>query len=71
VNGGLAGAVVGVMNVGERVERIDGESRIAPAKRCKIGARLRVARERHPAVATSPKAVRWSRDRGCKGHRIL
>jgi hypothetical protein len=30
-----------------------------------------VARERHPAVATSPKAVRWSRDRGCKGHRIL
>jgi hypothetical protein len=71
VNGGLAGAVVGVMNVGERVERIDGESRIAPAKRCKIGARLRVTRERHPAVAISPKAVRWSRDRGCKGHRIL
>jgi hypothetical protein len=30
-----------------------------------------VARDRHPAVAPSPKAVRWSRDRGCNGHRIL
>jgi hypothetical protein len=30
-----------------------------------------VARERHPAVTASPKAVEWSRDRGCKDHRIL
>jgi len=30
-----------------------------------------VARECHSAVGTSPKAVSWSRDRGCKGHRIL
>jgi len=37
----------------------------------RIGARLRVARDRHPAVATSPKAVRRSRGRGCHGHRIL
>jgi hypothetical protein len=28
-------------------------------------------RECHPAVIASPKAVQWSRDRGCKGHRIL
>jgi hypothetical protein len=31
----------------------------------------RVARDRHPAVQTSPKAVRGSRDRGCNDHRIL
>jgi hypothetical protein len=37
VNGGLAGAVVGVMNVGERVERNDYASRLAPAKRCMTG----------------------------------
>lgn len=30
-----------------------------------------MAGDRHPAVAPSPKAVRSSRDRGCKGHRIL
>jgi hypothetical protein len=29
-----------------------------------------VARDRHPAVVTSPKAVGRSRDRGCNGHRI-
>lgn len=33
--------------------------------------RLRVARDRHPAVVASPRAVRRSRDRGCNGHRIL
>jgi hypothetical protein len=30
-----------------------------------------MTRERHSAVATSPKAVRRSRDRGSRGHRIL
>jgi len=30
-----------------------------------------VTRDRHPAGAPSPKAVRRSRDRGCNGHRIL
>jgi len=33
--------------------------------------RLRVARECHSAVGTSPKAVSRSWDRGCKDHRIL
>jgi len=41
---------------------------------CELGEdrrRLRVARECHSAVAISPKAVRRSWDRGCKGHWIL
>jgi len=33
--------------------------------------RPRVARDRHSTVFASPKAVRGSWDRGCKGHRIL
>jgi hypothetical protein len=33
--------------------------------------RLRVARDRHPAVAASPKAVWRSWGRGCNDHRIL
>jgi len=41
------------------------------SRRARTGARPRVARECHPAVATSPKAVQRSRDRGCKDHRIL
>jgi hypothetical protein len=40
-------------------------------KRERTGARPRVTRDRHPAAFSSPKAVRRSRDRGCKGHRIL
>jgi hypothetical protein len=40
-------------------------------RRERTGTRPRVARERHPAVATSPKAVACSRDRGCNDHRIL
>jgi hypothetical protein len=43
----------------------------SPVKRERIGRRPRVARDRHPAAFTSPKAVRGSRDRGCNGHRIL
>jgi len=39
--------------------------------RVRIGTRLRVTRDRHPAVAPSPKAVWRSRDRGCNGHRVL
>jgi hypothetical protein len=33
--------------------------------------RPRVTRDCHPAVIPSPKAVRWSRDRGRNSHRIL
>jgi len=33
--------------------------------------RLRVTWERHPAVVTLAQAAGRSRDRGCKGHRIL
>jgi hypothetical protein len=43
----------------------------SPLSRERTGARLRVTRDRHPEVATSPKAVRRSRDRGCNDHRIL
>jgi len=43
----------------------------SPPRRERTGARPRVTRDRHSAVFTSPKAVRRSRDRGCKGHRIL
>jgi hypothetical protein len=43
----------------------------SPRRRERTGARPRVARDRHPAVFASPKAVRGSRDRGCNGHRIL
>jgi hypothetical protein len=39
--------------------------------RVRLGPRLRMRRDRHPAVAPSPKAVRWSRDQGCNGHWIL
>jgi len=64
------------LSVGETAgsfgERKDEDRRIGlTRKRVRIGPRLRVARDRHPAVAPSPKAVRWSRDRGCNGHRIL
>jgi len=41
------------------------------AKTGRTGTRPRVARDRHPAVATSSQAVVRSRDRGCNGHRIL
>jgi len=43
----------------------------SPLKTGEDRRRPRVARDRHSAVLTSPKAVRGSRDRGCKGHRIL
>jgi len=43
----------------------------SPVTRERIGGRPRVARDRHPAAFTSPKAVGRSRDRGCNGHRIL
>jgi hypothetical protein len=72
VNGGLA------RSDGRRVTPSAGASnerdvarRTPPVHWGRIGAGPRVARERHPAVTTSPKAVQWSRDRGCNGHRIL
>jgi hypothetical protein len=43
----------------------------SPVRRERIGTRPRVARDRHPAVSTSPKAVRRSRDQGCNDHWIL
>jgi hypothetical protein len=57
--------------VGGRVERNVRRESDSPPRRERIGARLRVTRDRHPAVHPSPKAVCGSRDRGCKGHRIL
>jgi hypothetical protein len=72
VNGGLA------RSEGRRVTPSAGASsegsvasRPHRPRRERTGTRPRVARERHPAVATSPKAVAWSRDRGCNDHRIL
>ena len=72
VNGGLA------RSEGRRVKPSAGVSgegysreSASPPRRERTGARPRVARECHPAVATSPKAVPWSRDRGCNDHRIL
>jgi len=72
VNGGLA------RSEGRRVKPSAGASsermvagRPHRPRRERTGARSRVTRERHSAVATSPKAVAWSRDRGCNGHRIL
>jgi len=72
VNGGLA------RSDGRRVKPSAGASsemnvarRTPPDSWERIGAGPRVARECHPAVTTSPKAVQWSRDRGCNGHRIL
>jgi len=56
--------------VGAESEETNRES-ASPVRRERIGARPRVARDRHPAVLTSPKAVGGSRDRGCNGHRIL
>jgi hypothetical protein len=57
--------------VGSHIERRARRESASPQSRERTGARPRVTRDRHPAVATSPKAVRWSRDRGCNGHRIL
>jgi hypothetical protein len=55
--------------------RVPGEGSVASRphrpRRERTGARSRVARECHPAVATSPKAVAWSWDRGRNDHRIL
>jgi hypothetical protein len=57
---------------GRRIERrATSGVGLTGVRRARIGARLRVMRDCHPAVTTSPKAVRWSRDRGCNGHRIL
>jgi len=72
VNGGLArseGRRV-IPSAGASSERTVAGRPHRP-RRERTGARPRVARERHPAVTTSPKAVAWSRDRGCNGHRIL
>ena len=55
---------------GGRGETTNRES-ASPLRRERTGARPRVARDRHPAVSTSPKAVRRSRDQGCNGHWIL
>jgi hypothetical protein len=57
--------------IGKRVERKEVASRTCPLKMARIGGRPRVMRDHHSAVITSPKAVRWSRDRGCNDHRIL
>jgi len=72
VNGGLA------RRVGRRVKPSAGascEGRVASRphrpRRERTGERPRVARERHSAGTTSPKAVAWSWDRGCNDHRIL
>jgi hypothetical protein len=72
VNGGLA------RSTGRRVIPSAGASsemfvasRTHRQRRARTGARPRVTRDCHPAVSSSPKAVRRSRDRGCKGHRIL
>jgi hypothetical protein len=57
--------------IGKRVERKEVASRTCPLKMARIGGRPRVMRDHHSAVITSPKAVRWSWDRGCNDHRIL
>jgi hypothetical protein len=57
--------------VGRRPPRNARRESSSPLRRARIGARLRVARDRHPAVHPSSKAVCGSWDRGCKGHRIL
>jgi hypothetical protein len=57
--------------VGRRVERKVCRESATPVKTARTGPRPRVARDRHSAVQTSPKAVRGSRDRGCNDHRIL
>jgi len=57
--------------VGERAARRDDRESTSPVRRERIGRRPRVTRDCHPAAFTSPKAVRRSRGRGCKGHRIL
>jgi hypothetical protein len=60
-----------VETVGRHVERKARRESASPVRRCRTGTRPRVARDRHPAVQTSPKAVLGSRDRGCNDHRIL
>jgi hypothetical protein len=57
--------------VGRRVERKVRRESDSPLKTGEDRRRPRVTGDRHPAVSTSPKAVRRSRDRGCNGHRIL
>jgi hypothetical protein len=57
--------------VGWPLERNVRRESDSPPRRERIGGRLRVARDRHPAVHPSPKAVCGSRDRGCNDHRIL
>jgi len=62
-----AGETVGG-RVGRKASpRID----LTAKRRTRIGTRPRVTRDRCSAVATSPKAVLWSWNRGCNGHRIL
>jgi hypothetical protein len=72
VNGGLARSARRrvIPSVGASGETTNRESD-SPQSRERIGRRPRVARDRHPAALTSPKAGRGSRDRGCNGHRIL
>jgi len=72
VNGGLARSESRrvIPSAGASGEGYSRES-ASPPRRERTGARPRVTRDRHSAVLTSPKAVRGSRDRGCKGHRIL
>jgi hypothetical protein len=60
-----------VETVGRHVERKARRESASPVRRCRTGTRPRVARDRHSAVRSSPKAVAGSRDRGCNGHRIL
>ena len=54
-----------------RVERTTNRESASPPMTGEDRRRLRVSRDRHPAVAASPKAVWRSWGRGCKGHRIL
>jgi len=72
VNGGLARSEGRRVkpSAGASSERYSRESD-SPLRRERTGARPRVARDRHSAAFTSPKAVSGSWDRGCNGHRIL
>jgi hypothetical protein len=60
------------MNVGECIERKGGASRAAPAIRCRIGAKAQGdARASSGGRLHHASDGGRSRDRGCKGHRIL
>jgi hypothetical protein len=70
------GPSTGKLSAGETVgefsrRKDDSRESDSLGRRVRIGTRLRVARDRHPADAPSPKAVTRSRDRGCNGHRVL